>query len=102
MSLESDLRLWVCQYRQVPNYPITAFDLWFKRLGVREADLLVGLNELQRQLDREAQVVEDLAEGCSHAVVQHHYWCYYCAQLRAHYRMRCRVREGANAISGPH
>ncbi|WP_347331174.1 hypothetical protein [Marinimicrobium locisalis] len=102
MSLESDLRLWVCQYRQVPNYPITAFDLWFKRLGVRETDILEGLNKLQDQLDREAQVVEALAEGCSQAVVQHQYWCYYCAQLRAHYRLRHRVKEGGGTSPGPH
>lgn len=102
MSLESDLRLWVCQYREAPSYPITAFDLWFKRQGVKEADLLEHLNELQHQLDREAQEVEALADGCSQTVVLHQHWCLYCAQLRAHYRLRHCVRTGATPSATLH
>lgn len=93
MPFLSELRFWVCQDRQVPNYPILAFDLWFKRQGVDEADLLAGLDSLQEQLDTEAESMERKEGGeSSDCAVQHQYWCFYCAQLRAHYRMRRRQR----------
>ncbi|WP_347331656.1 hypothetical protein [Marinimicrobium locisalis] len=56
-------------------------------LGVSRLQALRELDQLQEELDMEADALRRKPENRSGPPIQHEYWCFYCAQVRAHYRM---------------
>jgi len=86
MSLKSTLRGRICLFQMTPNYPVNEFVQWALGLGVTRTRLLEELDELQWQLDIEAEALRRYSDVRSDQVVQQEYWCFYCEQIRAHFR----------------
>lgn len=94
MSLKNTLRSRICQFQMAPNYPVNQFVQWAFGLGIARTRLLQELDQLQEQLDTEAEALR----RHSHTVLvtQQEYWCFYCEQIRAHYRMLLRQGSGTH------
>lgn len=87
MSLKNTLRSRICRFQLTPNYPVGEFVQWAFGLGVGRTQLLRELDQLQQQLDTEAEALRQHSQDQPLLIAQQEYWCFYCAQVRAHYRM---------------
>ena len=86
MPFKETLRSRICLALITPNYPLGDFDKWVKDSGTDPLDLLCELNQLQMQLEVEAQALRDAGEAGSGDMLQRQYWCFYCEQVRSYYR----------------
>lgn len=86
MSLKNTLKVRICIQEMTPNYPLGEFMRLTLNLGLSRAQVLEELDQLQEELEIEAEALRSEPENRSRAAVQHEYWCFYCAQIRAHYR----------------
>lgn len=87
MSLKNTLKVRICIQEMTPNYPLGEFMRFTMSLGISRHQVLEELDRLQQELEAEAEVLRGKEENRSRVAVQHEYWCFYCAQVRAHYRM---------------
>lgn len=87
MSLKNTLRSQICLFQTAPNFPVDQFVQWAFGLGIARTRLLQELDELQHQLDIEAEALRNHSASGDTVVTQQECWCFYCEQIREHYRM---------------
>ncbi len=87
MSLKNTFRVRICIHEMTPNFPLGEFMRLTFDLGIPRTRVLQELDQLQEELDMEAEALRSRPENQSRSAIQHEYWCFYCAQVRAHYRM---------------
>jgi hypothetical protein len=66
---------------------MASFKSWVEGKGIDKSVLLTWLNELQMELDIEADSYRRAADANAEHIVLRSYWCLYCEQLRAYYRV---------------
>lgn len=86
MSLRHTLRSLICQFRMTPNYPLGDLVRWVEEFGPPRDELLYELDELQAQLDVEAEALRRHGKGDTSHLLQQQYWSFYCSQVRSYYR----------------
>lgn len=86
VSLSHILRSLICQFRMTPNYPMKELASWVKSSSIPWGEMLYELDKLQTQLEVEAHALRRHGTVSSEHLLQHQYWCFYCAQVRSYYR----------------
>jgi hypothetical protein len=94
MPIRHTLRARICQFRLNPNYPLGDFVDWIDEQELDKTELLSSLDELQTILDLEAEALRRHGHPKSVLhLVQQEYWCFYCEQIRSHYRSLLKYSE---------
>lgn len=86
MLFPQELKAQICRYGMIPNFPLGEFIGWVERFEISLQELLWHLELLQDELDSEADALRCKGGGSSEALVQQEYWCFYCNQVRTHFR----------------
>lgn len=86
MLFPQELKAQICRYGMIPNFPLGEFIGWVEQLELSLHELLWHLELLQDELDLEAEALRCAVENPSEALVQQEYWCFYCNQVRTHFR----------------
>jgi hypothetical protein len=93
MSLKNTLRLQICRFEVTSEFPVKEFVQWACGLEVDSSRLFQALNELQYQLDIEADALRRCSDSEEAVVTRQEYWCTFCQHLRAHYRMLLKLDQ---------
>lgn len=86
MPFPNELKAQICRYGMIPNFPLGEFISWVERVDVSQCELLWHLDLLQEELDAETEALRYSSTDGSESLTQQEYWCFYCNQVRTHFR----------------
>lgn len=93
MTLQNAIKARICRFEMEPNYPLGDLISWAEQAGVGGPEMLRHLDQVQNQLDTEVGALRRHGGAAPEVLVQHEYWAFYCAQVRAHYQTILRHPE---------
>lgn len=87
VKLKERIKNKICLIKMTPNYPLGDFVRWIEAEHIDLALLSALLEEIQHELDNEAEVAGNSRSpyAAQHQAIKG-YWCLYCSQVRAYYK----------------